>query len=443
MREVVAQVVPDVAARTTALGIRALTPAAVSTAIKEVPVSPTHVREMTLTSLPAFRALPHVAAIPAKGRALSAQRAHWWSFDTDHYCPVCLARDGTWMVDWLHPWSFVCVEHEVVLRHTCTFCGRSVRLIADAGRGVTDEVCACGLQWAANPALAAEPEDVVLQAHLTRVVTAERGVLWGNLARSEAVLEAWRATAALLAGEHDVPRWALRPWLTPPPPPTARRVLRYAAAVVTADNEDSAADALRTTFDDDDTALSHRVHDRLPGGTVLAPVLAGWQRSRRRLSTRLTHTATAAPSASELALGVLPTLAPLDLLDDAWQGPGKPDILLRRMVVSLAAARLLGAGTWARAGDCIGITPAFASRASRHVVQAMGPGAPEQLTAAALRLVASSRTSAQAVARPAVDSFSALSFFAGMVESAVLSSPCATAPERLNVSVRAESAGLN
>lgn len=423
MREVVAQVVPDVAARTTALGLRAVAPAAVPAMIKEVPVSPTQVREMTLTRFPAFRALPHLAEAPTKGRALSAQRAHWWHFDTDHYCPMCLARDGTWKVDWLHPWSFTCVEHEVVLRHTCTSCGRSVRLVTDAGRGATDEACQCGMPWARGSALAADVEDVALQVHLARVVGAECGALWGSSSSAGTLLEAWRATAALLAGELDVPRWALRPWLTPPPPPTARRVLKHAAAVVTAVDEHAAADALRVTFDDDDTTLSHRVQDRLPVATALTPIVAGWQRTRRRVATRLSHTTTAVVSGSELALGGLPTLAPLEVLDETWRRPGTPNMLLRRAVVSLAAARLLGAATWARAGECVGITPAFASRASRHVARAMGPGSAEELTAAALRLVASRHTGNQAVSGPPVDSFPSLRAFAAVVEPPAASDP--------------------
>lgn len=420
--EVVAQVHPRLVRHRTVLGFAFVPPDAVPGLTRELPITAGDLTEMTLPRFGAFRDSVDTAMLMGERRALAAQRAHWWQFRAERFCAHCLAETGTWLARWLHPWAFVCLEHRVVLRDACHSCGRPARLLVHASRDATDRACSCGARWAAGPVSDAAAEDVALQTRLERTVHSHSAHLWGATTTSTDSLDAWRSAAALVAGSRAVPRWTPRPWLTPPAPTVARVVLGCVAAVVEAPDHDTAADRLRQLFDGDDAAITNRIRDRLPVRTALGPVLDRWQMTRTRVSTRLSRThAQQAFDLVDLRGRDLPTLAPEHVLTDAWRVGGPPNILLRRAAVSLAAARLGGAATWADAGARVGISASYAPRVTRYVVAGMGAGAAAELTAAATRL-ADARLPAR-VANPAVDSFAALRSFAVSSERSVRAVP--------------------
>lgn len=378
---------------------------------------------LTLRGLPAFRSVP--SAEPRNGAALELQRAYWWSFSADKFCPGCLREERRWLIEWQHPWAFCCVRHGQLLRQGCPSCHQPFRLIG-ASEQTTDERCSCGAPWSDAPADWAGSDAFAVQGELTTVVNNERAGIWGREMPGSQVLGAWRATATLLAGTAQIPRWAARPWLTPPDPATAGAVLTAALPVATAPSTAAAAEALRALFGGSDDVVTNAVRDRLPAPSPLSPVIDAWQVSRARVATRLHHThRQGAFDLVDVGQWPLPTLAPLDVLPAAWRRPGSPHVLLRQCAVSLAAARLAGASTWQEAGDRIGVAGRYAPRITRHVVSKMGDGAASALSTAAIELarLARKRDFSASVACPALDSFAGLQSFAALLGAAPASAP--------------------
>ncbi|NTW38297.1 MAG: TniQ family protein [Cellulomonadaceae bacterium] len=366
---------------------------------------------LTAAGLPAFRRLP--SATPCNGAALELQRAYWWLFDVDRFCPTCVEEEGRWLVAWQLPWSFACARHSLLLVHTCATCGAPSRLVG-GHEANTDASCACGAPWSTGARTVVDDAARDVQLRLNTAMSSRRSTVWGARTSSLNALGAWRATAAVLSGWRDVRRWAPRPWLTPPDPATASTVMVMAEPVLTARTTRAAAGALRELFDGRDDAVTNLIRDRLPIPSPLTPVLDAWQTSRDRVATRLDHAHQQAFDLVGLGCRALPTLAPLDVLHDEWRTPIAPHILLRRCAVSLAAARLTGAATWEEAGHRVGVSARYAPRIVRYVIGRIGSGAPTRLADAAgvLARRALKRDYSAGVAAPAIDSFTDLRSFA-------------------------------
>lgn len=410
--ELVRQVHPGARRRRSVLSFAFLSLREAASLTPHLPVDVDAVTNMTLARYAAFSGLPGMVEVHSRPNVLEQQRIHWWQFNGDRFCPWCLSATSTWLVSWLHPWSFVCVDHEVVLRQSCGSCNRPARLLVNADNNTTDERCACGALWKHATAVAASAADVDLQRDLDAVVHAPSTSVWSMTIPSIDALDIWRAASAVLAGTDAVPRWAPRPWLSPPTPEVTRAAFASASRIVTAPTVDDAANEFRAVFRSDDAAITNRLRDRLPASSPLNPVVARWQLSRARVATRLTHThQQGAFDLIRLQGQALPTLAPVAVLSDDWRRPGAPHILLRRCAVSLAAARLGGAGTWADAAAYVGVTATYAPRITRYVISRMGSEAASQLTAAAIELTRGRHRPAL-VADPPIDSFAALASFA-------------------------------
>ncbi|WP_282947236.1 TniQ family protein [Cellulomonas endometrii] len=411
MTEVVAQLYPAARRRRNVLGFAFVPPSVTAAFARQLDTTPAQVRAMTLQRFGAFRDGVDQASIRGNRDALTHQRAHWWQFRADRYCPDCLCEDGTWRVSWLSPWAFACTEHRRLLRDECSECGAVTRLITNAHDGATDERCSCGALWRAAVAEAVSDIDVVVQARLTTLVEDDWATLWGDPVPSAVALDVWRAGAALTAGAVGIRRWAARPWLTPPRPSDARAVFVVAGVIAEASDVGAAAYELRELIDEGDAFITNRVRDRIPATSALQPAIESWQTSRTRVATRLDHRyRQAGLDVFGLRESPLPTVAPLQALPDGWRADGPPHILLRRAAVSLAAARLGGAGSWAEAGARVGITARYAPRVSRYVLAGMGASAAVDLGRAATNLAAHVGRSAE-IAAPPIDSFAALLSF--------------------------------
>lgn len=371
-------------------------------------ISDAELDQLSVARFPPFSRVPTGA--PVNTAALRLQRQYWWRFSGDRFCPACLEQRQRWWLKWQHPWAFACTIHGVLLKQECGSCGAPSSLIGDAE--TTDLRCSCGAAWAAAPTVMAAPEAVEAQAVLDRVIDARRSPVFGRQRSSLDALGAWRATAALFAGTEAVPRWALRPWLTPPDPAITGAAMAAALPVVRAPSPERGAEALRATFEDG--VLTNLIRDRLPGRSSLAPVLDAWQTSRPRVATRLDHVKAQGTDLSATGPRPLPTLAPLNLLPPEWRFAGAPHVLLRRCAVSLAAARVTGAVTWQEAGAFIGVSARYAPRVTRYVIERSSGDAPRFLSDAASDLVRLAQRAdfASAVATPPIDSFTALESFA-------------------------------
>lgn len=370
--------------------------------------------QLSLARFSPFSRVPTGA--PVNTAALRLQRYYWWRFGGERFCPACLEQRQRWWLKWQHPWAFACTIHGVLLEQKCGSCGAPSSLIGDAE--TTDLRCSCGSAWAAAPTAAAAPEAVDAQAVLDRVVESRRCRVFGRLRSSLVALGAWRATAALFAGTEAVPRWALRPWLTPPDPAIAGAAMAAAMPVVRSPSPERGADALRAAFEDE--VLTNLIRDRLPVSSAIDPVLAAWQTSRSRVATRLDHVKEQNADLPAARARPLPTLAPLNILPPEWRFAGAPHVLLRRCAVSLAAARLSGAATWRDAGALIGVSARYAPRVTRYVVERSSGDAVRFLSNAASDLIRRAEHTAfsVSVATPPVDSFAALESFASWIDDA-------------------------
>jgi len=417
MSEVVAELYPVARRRRNVLGFAFVPSSVAETFARQLDATTAQVGSMTLHRFAAFRGSSDTADVWGNGDALVHQRAHWWQFRADKYCPQCLWEDATWRVEWLSPWSFACVRHQLLLRDECPSCGAAVRLITNSDDGATDEKCSCGAAWGQTSTERVSDVDVAVQARLDVIVDSDQVTLWGDQVSSANALDVWRAGAALVAGTVGIRRWSARPWLTPPPPRDARAALVVAGVLAEARDVRSAAEELRELVEEGDAFVTHRLRDRIPYTSALEPVIKHWQASRDRVATRLDHRH---QQASLDLLGLrdrpLPTLAPTHALPDRWRSDGPPHSLLRRAALSLAAARLGGAGTWAQAGARVGITARYAPRITRYVLAGMGPGAAAEISTAAANLPAHLGR-APAIAEPAIDSFTDLRSFATSAES--------------------------
>jgi hypothetical protein len=94
--------------------------AALSTATK---IPPETLSGMTLARYQGT-GLAEVSAPPGMRRT-----PHWWrQLSGSRYCPRCLAANGgRWMLTWRIPWTFACVDCQVLLADTCPDCGRRHR----------------------------------------------------------------------------------------------------------------------------------------------------------------------------------------------------------------------------------------------------------------------------------------------------------------------------
>ncbi|MFF1530934.1 TniQ family protein [Cellulomonas sp. NPDC058312] len=382
--------------------------------LKVLEMDDTQLDQLSLARFSPFGRVP--PGTPVNAAALRLQRQYWWRFGGDGFCPACLEQRQRWWLKWQHPWAFACTIHGVLLEQECGSCGAPSSLIGDAE--TTDLRCSCGAAWAAAPTVMATPEAVKAQAVLDRVVESRRIRVFGRRRSSLDALGAWRATAALFAGTEAVPRWALRPWLTPPDPAIAGAAMAAALPVVRSPSPERGADALRAAFEDE--VLTNLIRDRLPVSSAIDPVLAAWQTSRSRVATRLDRVKEQNADLPAAGARSLPTLAPLNILPPEWRFAGAPHVLLRRCAVSLAAARLSGAATWPEAGVLVGVSARYAPRVTRYVVERSTGEAPRILSQAASDLLrrAERRDFSSAVASPVIDSFAGLVAFASCADAA-------------------------
>lgn len=214
-------------------------------------------------------------------------------------------------------------------------------------------------------------------------------------------MTAWRAASAFVASHEPTRAWSHRPYLVPPP--TAARGLELVSRVAPLMH---AKDLLEASDEFGKLAAGGRgwgeprVWDHIPVTTPLTPVVRRWLRGSGRVHAQLRRIQREAFALAPVRPAAVPTLAPTSRLPERWQRTPTPVAVMRRAALSLAVARLAGAGTWAVAGEWLGIDGGYASRLVRHVLGVLGPGSPQELTTAAQRYARALRTETGDSARP-------------------------------------------
>ena len=323
----------------------------------------------------------------------TVQRDQWVWMSGTRYCPACLIAGRVWSNGWQVPWMFACERHHRLLRSSCPGCGRRPDLVV---RRSTHELastldrCACGRRWTdVEEPDAVDGEALDLQRILTAAMADRAGTLWGDATDGHTRLGAWRAAGAVTAGTPSIGSWSRRPFLVPPDDTTVMAsVIVKAAAVVTARDVVTAADALGQVLLHRRGHGEARVWDVIPRTSPLAPVARVWLRRSGRVHARLARTQRDALPLCPIAPSQVPTLADPRHLPARWEVVDRPVIEMRRALLSLAVARLAGAGTWQAAGALLGIDGDYASRLVRHTLRSLGAGAAEEVTAAAQRYAA-------------------------------------------------------
>jgi hypothetical protein len=313
------------------------------------------------------------------------QRRQWIFLTGTRWCSQCVREGRPWRVEWQLPWAFACGRHKVLLLDSCPRCGARPDLVprgAQARAAASTWRCACSYRWVDGEAGA--PVDgaaMALQADLVSALDGEAGDLWGTSAEGIERLAAWRAAGAYAASTDPANAWSHRPYLVPPP--TAARSAELAVQVsqlVRAPDLAVAAEAFGAIAASGRGWGEPRVWDHIPTRTPLAPVVRRWLRRSGRVHARLRRTQREAFTLTPVRHEVIPTLAPPDALPESWQQVAVPAEVMRRAALSLAVARLAGAGTWAVAGEWLRIDAVYASRLMRHVLHVLGPGAAQELT---------------------------------------------------------------
>jgi len=156
-----------------------------------------------------------------------------------------------------------------------------------------------------------------------------------------------------------------------------------ARPVVTAEGLDSAVDAFGSLVGDRPGWGEAIIWDRIPRSSPLAPVARGWLRQNGQVHAQLARTQKHAFALAELDVSRIPTLADPRFLPPRWVRVQRPEVTMRRAALSLAVARLAGAGTWADAGDSIQIDQHYAAKLVGHTLRSVGGPAAAELTEAA------------------------------------------------------------
>ncbi len=374
------------------------------------------------TLLSAFPGLDLAALLDdtTGGAHRKVQRAQWIFLSGTRYCVECVVDDGTWLNEWQLPWVYACPKHRSLLVGACSACGKRPDLVIRTGRFHDAPVltkCVCGAGWTAGVARRPVADEMLkTQTLVLDAALGERAMMWGERVDGVRRLAAWRATCVLAVASIGVDSWSHRPFLVPPPDPrTTGALVALAEPVVAADTVDDAAAAL------DELMAPHRTHgeavvwDKVPRTSPLAAVATVWLQRRGRVHARLARTQQRALELVQINPDVVPTLADPAYLPARWVTLARPDVVMRRAALSLAVARLAGAGTWAQAGDWVGIDGTYASRVVRHTLRVVDGDAANELTTAAFayaRSLVDQRTTASARPRTSLASAADMRRFA-------------------------------
>lgn len=347
-----------------------------------------------------------LAGPSASGAHRDAQRAQWLFMSGTRYCPRCVDEGRPWLNEWQLPWAYACPRHRALLIGTCRSCGLRPDLVVRHGRAApTSDLdhCSCGRPWVetgVEPARVTQRQ-IQWQTSLFRSAAGASGRLWGSTVPGAAHLAAWRAACALSADSPGLVQWARRPYLVPPQSAsqTAAAVAK-ASSVMNARTIAAAADAFGQLVGGRAGWGEAIVWDRIPKSSPLAAVAIEWLRQSGRSYVQLARTRQAALELVAVDLARIPTLASPDRLPAGWAAASRPDPVMRRATLSLATARLAGAGTWSDAGEALGIDGLYASHLVRYTLRCIGPAAAADLTRAAFAYAADLRKSASPAARP-------------------------------------------
>lgn len=338
---------------------------------------------------------------PGRGAHRDAQRAQWLFMSGTRLCPQCVAEDDAWKNAWQLPWMYGCERHEVLLVDACDGCGRRPDLVVRAGRDSalsTLGACACGRAWAGRSSHELDAASISRQRDLMGAAANEPAQLWGTPAPGFERLAAWRASCALLAGTASHPRWSRRPYLVPPRASEDVCALTGdAEAVVTARTISDAAGLFDELMRNRAEYGEAVVWDRIARTSPLAPVANEWLRQHGRVHVRLARTQQHAFALASIDIQRIPTLADPRFLPHRWSSVRLPEEVMRRASLSLAVARLAGAGTWAEAGDLLGIDAGYAPKLVGYTLRRIGGSSAHELTSAAFDYAQSLRTAPDAI----------------------------------------------
>jgi TniQ len=98
--------------------------------------------------------------LSSTGLRMLIQRNHAFQLSL---CPQCLSERGTLTRSLLLPHITACLQHRLVLQHTCP-CGAALRLFSYQARPFA--CFTCGLDWSELPCVNADPESLLREQHL-------------------------------------------------------------------------------------------------------------------------------------------------------------------------------------------------------------------------------------------------------------------------------------
>lgn len=335
----------------------------------------------------------------------TVQRGQWLFLSGTRYCAPCLEEGRPWLNAWQLPWTFMCATHRVLLAGACSHCGRRPDLVvrtSSRSQRCTPERCACGHPWGGTPPGPDVGDDLAdLQRQLGSAAEGRSEPLWGSVTGGHDRLAAWRAAGAATARATGMRPWARRPFLVPPTDPTTMaEVVTRAAPILTAESLSTAADALGALLAERSGLGEAAIWDVFPRSSPLAPVARMWLRRSGRVHSRLARSQDQALPLVAVPMDRIPTLADPRWLPPRWRDVAAPDVTFRRAAVSLAVARLAGAGTWSTAGHALGLDGDYAARTVRHVLHRLGDPAPSELTNAAQAYAAALNEASPVARRP-------------------------------------------
>ncbi|MEI6621229.1 MAG: hypothetical protein WCP28_04910, partial [Actinomycetes bacterium] len=205
--------------------------------------------------------------------------------------------------------------------------------------------------------------------------------LWGSAVASFDAWQAWRGVICLLTAAEAVPRWTPRPWLSPPNDTAMLRALTSAHPIIEARTPAEAAELLAVAAPK--LREMHAVgalRTAVGNRRVLQPVLGHLDEQLGRPSSTLRNKAQQISLLHpEARIDWIPTLPPPHRLPAAWRSASTPSPLLQRAVLAGAAARIVGASTWAEAAYHLGFNGERMARWVRYVLPLLGPSAKLQL----------------------------------------------------------------
>lgn len=349
----------------------------------------------------------------------------WFPQHGTQVCPMCLARDGIWRLQWKLPISTVCLEHKVYLTPHCSGCGDRFRsrrhnpLRANPG---IDQPCGnprgvfahCGQSVLATAAVPAPETSLRVAARVASAIDGQNiSVLDSVLPPTDYLAELKNLTTLLLhisarpdkrqladwaggvqdeaaerPGELRGPRWGIQP---PTSPVIRGSALAEADSILTQRDPDAAVARLTEWFG---------LIPNVPGGprgwivnrTVMSPVLSGLAvqvlAAHRHVGLQLDHQ----DAAIRVPLSAIP-----QVLDEHTYRRHFARMLATqestgRLYASLCIARAQQPGsTWSAAAASIGLDPDIGKRTSR--------AASTRLLVSPREIAAASRTAAAELPR--------------------------------------------